>query len=157
VTLALLERPHQSTYRSTYRRTCPRLAPIGSSSFWTKFVNSPLGNARSDGDTSISSLVNWRPIEGSGGTSKVDRAVRMNIEGVIKTGGRDRLLYSVAETARLLSCSRNTVYALIRSGELLPVYPTSRTRISAKSLERYVHQLEDQARSGRARDRRSVQ
>jgi excisionase family DNA binding protein len=147
VTLVLLERAHLSTYRRTHR----------SSACWQRFDKSPNDNPCFEGDASLSSLVNWRPVEGSGDPSKLDRVVLMDIEAVIKTGRPDKLLYSVAETARLLSCSRNSIYALIRSGELLPVYPTSRARISAKSLERYVQRLEDQARSDRARDRRAVQ
>jgi len=45
--------------------------------------------------------------------------------------------YSVSEAAQQLSCSRNTVYALMRSGEILAVYPTSKARISANALVRF--------------------
>jgi len=61
----------------------------------------------------------------------------------------DKLLYSVSEAAYLLSCSRNTVYALIKSGQILAVYPTSKARITASSLRRFVEQKELDARSER--------
>ena len=60
--------------------------------------------------------------------------------------GLIKLLYSVSEAALLLSVSRNTVYAFMRSGELLAVYPTSKARIPANALVRFVQIKEDQAR-----------
>ncbi len=65
-----------------------------------------------------------------------------------------KLLYSVAEAAGLLSCSKNTVYALIKSGQIVAVYPTSRTRISASSLERFVRTKEEESREMRSSQRR---
>ena len=65
----------------------------------------------------------------------------------LQTTGLNKLLYSVSEAAQLLSCSRNTVYALMRSGELLAVYPTSKARIPAIALVRFVELKEIEARS----------
>ena len=67
-----------------------------------------------------------------------------------------KMLYSVSEAAEVLSCSRNTVYAFMRSGQLLAVYPTSKARISKASLERFVQILEIEARSSKDFLRRSV-
>jgi excisionase family DNA binding protein len=57
-----------------------------------------------------------------------------------------KLLYSVAEAAKLLSVSRNTVYGLIRSGQIVAVYPTSQARISAGALARFVELKEAESR-----------
>jgi excisionase family DNA binding protein len=76
------------------------------------------------------------------------------MDEVLKTRELDKLLYSVAEAAYLLSCSRNTVYSLIRSGEILAVHPTSKARITAASLERFVQLMEAEARSDRDLQRR---
>lgn len=61
-----------------------------------------------------------------------------------------KLLYSVSEAARLLSCSRSTVYSFIKGGQILAVYPTSKARISATSLVRFVEMKEREARDSRA-------
>ncbi len=68
----------------------------------------------------------------------------------------DRMLYSVSEAAEVLSCSRNTVYAFMRSGQLLAVYPTSKARISKASLERFIQILEIEARSSKDSLKRSA-
>ena len=68
--------------------------------------------------------------------------------------GLGKLLYSVAETAVLLSCSRSTVYGLIKSGEILAIYPTSAARISASALERYIEKKEEVAFAEREIQRR---
>lgn len=72
-----------------------------------------------------------------------------------KTGSTERhkLLYSVAEAAEILSCSRNTVYSLVKSGEILAIYPTSVARISAAALDRYITKKEDQALAERQKQR----
>jgi excisionase family DNA binding protein len=67
--------------------------------------------------------------------------------------GLSKLLYSVAEVATLLSCSRGTVYSLIRTGEILAVYPTSKARITANSLVRFVERMETESRSERQTQR----
>jgi excisionase family DNA binding protein len=74
-------------------------------------------------------------------------------EKPFETRALDRLLYSVADAAVLLSCSKNTIYSLIRSGEILAVYPTSKARISAESLMRFVTQKEFEARLERQTQR----
>ena len=63
-----------------------------------------------------------------------------------RTISTDKILYSVPEAASLLSLSRGTVYKLISSGRLVAVYPTSKARISAESLHRYVALLEKEQR-----------
>jgi excisionase family DNA binding protein len=75
---------------------------------------------------------------------------------IVETQKLSKLLYSVAEASELLSCSKNTVYALIRSGEILAVYPTSKARISALSLARFVELKEAEARSERSDQGRMV-
>ena len=65
----------------------------------------------------------------------------------------DRLLYSVADAAVVLSLSKNTVYSLIRSGEILAVYPTSKARITRAALERFVEKKEAEARTERQTQR----
>ncbi len=67
-----------------------------------------------------------------------------------------KLLYSVSEAAQLLSCSRNTVYALMRSGQILAVYPTSKARIPATALLCFVQSKVDEARAEREISRRLV-
>lgn len=75
---------------------------------------------------------------------------RSRIPDVLRTMTRtistDKILYSVSEAASLLSLSRGTVYKLISSGRLAAVYPTSKARISAESLHRYVALLEKERR-----------
>ena len=66
-----------------------------------------------------------------------------------------KILYTVAEAAKLLSLSRGTVYKLIHSGLLLAVYPASHARISAESLHRYVALLETDQRAVEYRVRRT--
>ena len=58
----------------------------------------------------------------------------------------NKYLYSVSETAQLLSVSRGTIYALMKSGQILAVYPTSQARISAEAIKRYVSKLEKEQR-----------
>ena len=58
----------------------------------------------------------------------------------------DKLLYSIPETATLLSCSKSTIYSLMRSGVLPAVHSTSSARISSSAIVRYVEFLEIQSR-----------
>jgi len=58
----------------------------------------------------------------------------------------NKYLYSVSDTAKLLSVSRGTVYALMKSGQILAVYPTSQARISAEAIQRFVAKLEKEQR-----------
>jgi excisionase family DNA binding protein len=69
------------------------------------------------------------------------------------TIGLTKLLYSVSETAHLLSLSRSTVYAFMKSGELLAVYPTSKARIPAGAIRQFVQNSEDLARAERQSQR----
>ena len=57
-----------------------------------------------------------------------------------------RYLYTIPQAAERLSVSRQTIYGLIGSGELLAVYPTTAARISEASLSAFVRNLEERAR-----------
>ena len=50
----------------------------------------------------------------------------------------EQLLLTIEEAARVLSIGRTTVYTLMGSGELTPVYIGRSCRISRAELERYV-------------------
>jgi len=73
-----------------------------------------------------------------------DRMLLKNID--IKPEDLNKYLYTIPQTASLLSCSPGTIYKLMDSGKLLAVYPTSKARISASSIVNYVKQLEKEAR-----------
>jgi len=79
----------------------------------------------------------------------------MALPANFKSAELAKLLYSVSEAAQLLSCSRNTVYALMRSGEILAVYPTSKARIPATALVRFVQTKELEAHEERLARRRT--
>jgi excisionase family DNA binding protein len=55
-------------------------------------------------------------------------------------------LYTVPETADMLSLSRTTVYELIKVGKITAVYPTSKARIPVTSIVAFVKKQEDDAR-----------
>jgi excisionase family DNA binding protein len=57
-----------------------------------------------------------------------------------------KYLYTVPQAAERLSLSRETVYGLIRSGELLAVHPTTSARISEASISAFVRNLEERER-----------
>lgn len=57
-----------------------------------------------------------------------------------------KYLYTIPQAAERLSLSRQTVYGLIRSGELLAVYPTTAARISEASISAFVRNLEERER-----------
>ena len=73
-----------------------------------------------------------------------DRTLLKNTD--IKPEDLNKYLYTIPQTASLLSCSPGTIYKLMDSGKLLAVYPTSKARISASSIVNYVKQLEKEAR-----------
>lgn len=68
-----------------------------------------------------------------------------------------KYLYSVPEAARLLSCSRSTLYELMKTGKVLAVYPNSSARIPASSLDSYVNNLVSHSHASRHQRQRSVQ
>jgi len=57
-----------------------------------------------------------------------------------------KYLFTIPQAAERLSLSRQTVYGLIRSGELLAVYPTTAARISEASISAFVRNLEERER-----------
>ena len=54
----------------------------------------------------------------------------------------DRLLLTPEEAATVLRVGRTTVYALMKAGDLRPVYIGRSCRISRAELERYVEHLQ---------------
>ena len=58
----------------------------------------------------------------------------------------NKYLFTIPETATLLSCSIATVYKWMDQGKLLSVYPTSKARITKDSIVRFVKRLEEEAR-----------
>ena len=57
-----------------------------------------------------------------------------------------KYLYTIPQAAERLSLSRQTVYGLIKSGQLLAVYPTTAARISDSSISAFVRELEERER-----------
>jgi excisionase family DNA binding protein len=159
VAATLLEHSGRCTYRCTYarhNRIEPSLAPPGE---WR--LNCECVTRIVKPCASMNTLANTRSLSLAtvfGGQAQhlrifVEEHVLQMREKSFETRALDRLLYSVADAAVLLSCSKNTVYSLIRSGEILAVYPTSKARISAESLKRFVAQKEFEARSERQSQR----
>ena len=58
----------------------------------------------------------------------------------------NKYLFTIPETATLLSCSPATIYKWMEQGKLLSVYPTSKARITKDSIVRFVKRLEEEAR-----------
>ena len=58
----------------------------------------------------------------------------------------EKPLYTVPETANMLSLSRTTIYELIKEGKVTAVYPTSKARIPATSIISFVKKQEEDAR-----------
>jgi excisionase family DNA binding protein len=58
----------------------------------------------------------------------------------------EKPLYTVPETAEMLSLSRTTLYELIKAGKIIAVYPTSKARIPATSIVSFVKKQEEDAR-----------
>jgi excisionase family DNA binding protein len=161
VTAATLNSIEQCTYRCTYphrlRSMLMRLSPSQSTSTTRDDVRSfprmPLRRCvRRDieFDSTQTTLV-----QGDFGRRRhVRKALSRVSTRTASSTELTKLLYSVTEAAELLSCSRNTVYGLIRSGELVAVYPTSKARISSRALMAFVETKESQARVAREAQRR---
>ena len=156
----VLDRSGECTYRCTYASTSRLRARLRPRS--TSHNDCAPGNtqkfSRTCLRTCVPSLVMWAySRRDAGWPSKEDPTKRFFVlfPRRKRCVGRElgKLLYSVSEAAVLLSCSRNTVYGLIKSGELLAVHPTSKARISRGSLERFVQLKEDEARSERQAQR----
>lgn len=141
----------ECTYRGTYHRT----DPLRRQRVFTGFGYSDpscadmqcsrrtiarfVGRTRVESPTSERSAGALGPVTFERTPFRKMRSVEIEVREL------DKLLYSIAEAALLLSCSRNTVYNLIKSGEILAVYPTSKARISAISLKRYVRKKESES------------
>jgi excisionase family DNA binding protein len=55
----------------------------------------------------------------------------------------DQLLFTTTEAANILRLGKTTVYMLMRSGDITPVYIGRSCRISRGELERYVAKISD--------------
>jgi excisionase family DNA binding protein len=154
VATTLLDRSGQCTYRNTYVRFSRSCAPflVASESHldWRRGAKSAslcvMAGIRYWGLVKFAYLRRRR----STALHLVGERISSSVTTInFQTRELNKLLYSVSEVAVLLSCSRNTVYAFIRSGELLAVHPTSRARISASALHRFIQGLEEKARRER--------
>jgi len=149
----------QCTYRCTYRRRmkykrlweaielCERPRS------WRDFLNSKCARMHRQ---ITPALLPWSPdLEGKKFRVGICRkgVCYSSMGQELEAKGLCKLLYSVAEVATLLSCSRGTVYSLIRTGEILAVYPTSKARITATSIVRFVERMETESRSDRQAQR----
>jgi excisionase family DNA binding protein len=161
--ISILRRLPYCTYRNTYSQ---KWRPTGQlSQTRTRFDlmawTSTSEHARSPLRTPVLILLILIPIlEEESFTAvplSIERTFFQEMSSSFETKEFSKLLYSVADAATLLSCSKNTVYNLIRSGEILAVYPTSKARISALSLARFVQLKEAEARSERSVQARMVQ
>ena len=149
----MIGKTRQCTYRSTYSRNSHSIRsfePTDRDLFWE---DNPRATYTPTSTNVVSSVELFRT--GSEEVPQVERSkpallwrcfFRM---ATISFPGNElaKLLYSVSEAAQLLSCSRNTVYELMRSGQILAVYPTSKARIPATALLRFVQSKEVEARA----------
>lgn len=108
-------------------------------------------------DLSLSATLFIPPLKGSSGSKSgwFGGEVGGEIDGVssLKLFVRrstamsgQKYLYTIPQAAERLSLSRQTVYGLIRSGELLAVYPTTAARVSEASISAFVRNLEERER-----------
>jgi excisionase family DNA binding protein len=74
---------------------------------------------------------------------KVVSFMQYRIENLVSF---EKPLYTVPETANMLSLSRTTIYELIKEGKIRAVYPTSKARIPATSIISFVKKQEEDAR-----------
>jgi len=92
--------------------------------------------------------VGWfqRGITANKSTVEIQRdALRMKKPSISQVD-LNKYLFTIPETATLLSCSIATVYKWMDQGKLLSVYPTSKARITKDSIVRFVKRLEEEAR-----------
>lgn len=153
------------TYRNTYRSQTHRREPLSSPLMDLVGLSRSEARAfdRTHTHTGVRGWILWmdylgRRFPGSklGFTDDVPEGVFSQMSANLKLMPLAKLLYSVSEAAELLSCSKSTVYGLIRSGELVSVHATSRTRISAAALVRYVQLKEADAYVERRAQRRAT-
>jgi len=157
VTASILVQPRHCTYRNTYSRLRLLQVPLTATSiamestfprdtfsaFWTPAGACGHGciKLRVPKGKAVAEFV-------TGGKGNLTERLFFTVTtNIIQNKELAKLLYSVSETAQLLSCSRNTVYSLMKSGQILAVYPTSKARIPATSLIRFVKSKEDEARA----------
>ena len=151
----MLDGPVRCTYRSTYRRpSCS--SDLTFFSRCHELATEEPKNSRTPLTACARELVPSPHLLEEDFTKQsfcVERNFFQDMSAEHETNGTAKLLYSVAEAATLLSCSRNTVYGLIKSGEILAIHPTSRARITATALARFLERKESEARSERQSQR----
>jgi excisionase family DNA binding protein len=133
---AVLEKSEENTYQNTYgstpqlnarQKVCPgaftKVKSLTASVRWFQKINPLI-------------FLNFQTTR--------DRIIMKQPD--VKSENLSKFLYSVPETATLLSCSRGTIYKLMNEREILAVYPTTKARISGTSIVNYVKRLEEKAR-----------
>jgi len=133
---AVLEKSKKNTYQNPY--VLERCFLTSHSEF---FCASPKVKP-------LTRSVGWfqRGITANKPTAEMQRdALRMKKPSISQVD-LNKYLFTIPETATLLSCSIATVYKWMDQGKLLSVYPTSKARITKDSIVRFVKRLEEEAR-----------
>jgi len=136
---AVLERIEQNTYENTYVLEVCYFQPQAESRGTTAKVKSLTASVRW-----LQRMNLFEERKSHTFNSLKEPTILNNND--IKSGDLNKFLYTVPQTATLLSCSPATVYKYIATGKLLAVYPTTRARISVTSISNFVKQLEKEAR-----------
>ena len=139
-------KPRRDTYHDTYGRTrcvfgvqfgvTSVIQELQKTSYRQPLLSTSPGRSNS---TFVSSQVASVRKGTSWLTPEMDHAGLKNTHYVVTH--LEKPLYTVPETAVLLSVSPQTVYKFINTGQLLAVYPTSKARIPAKSIVSFVENL----------------
>ena len=142
--VSLSNRRGRCTYRCTYgsenREAIQATSREQKISKWScneKFVDERLDSPQKKGNQSKGSTGQGEIHIGADGRPSHQWSDVMPVQ---------KFLYTIPETAERLSLSRQSVYGLIRSGELLAVHPTTAARISEASIAAYVRNLEERER-----------
>ena len=136
--------------RCTYRRGLPSEGGHATSDWPSSTRNScvrPLLSVtlnKSSKEGGSGSKSGWFGGEASGEIDGVSSLKLLERRSTAMSG--QKYLYTIPQAAERLSLSRQTVYALIKSGELLAVYPTTAARVSEASISAFVRKLEERAR-----------
>jgi excisionase family DNA binding protein len=159
VATSMLDQHHRCTYRNTYARR-PASVRCATTHFHRREPDNVAEGLRTPMDVRARPWVQcWRITLGNQVCLKGRGPERNHFpvnKAKLEPRELTRLLYSVQEAAELLSCSRSTVYGLIRSGQLVAVHTTSRTRVSRAALVRYVELMEADAYAKRRGQRRAT-
>jgi len=143
-------RDRRNTYRNTYFET-PVFGQLGHWCGWKEYCDNALESVTLQQYHFVTALkrgtLGTASPQYRGNAVSRDLARPFNLFRKMKSElTTNKYLYSVSDTAQLLSVSRGTIYALMKSGQILAVYPTSQARISAEAIKRYVSKLEKDQR-----------